>query len=271
MFHFLLLPQPNQLQTLKFVNASMDKTELPECKDANDHFSDIEVIKSSLRNLKGLVYMEESGRVDNLYFDLTRNILSNLASFKRLESIHTHCHQLMSCYFHQNNVSALSNVTELCISVSLQQQDRTSPLLALNRWAPKLEKICLVIEISDNDHLNIVSTFTPILQKILRNQTRLKLFQIVTVIKALSINSEKRLKIVTEMINECSNVLDCLRVETYTGNSKRPLLLRFHVKFICQDAQTKCIIPTIKKNSCTSYGKYDCQIFDALCDRKNSM
>eukprot|EP01083_Nonionella_stella_P311597 1111553_1 len=245
MIHVLLPPQPNQLQTLKFVNASMHKTELTEYKDANDHFSDIEVIKSSLRNLKGLVYTEESQRVNNLYFHLTRNILSNLISFKKLESIHTHCQPLISCYLHQNNVPALSNVTELCISVSLQQ-DRTSPLYSLHTWLPKLERLCLVIKISDNDHLN-TQKFKPILEKILRNQFRLKVFQIVTLIDCAYDNDPafcaKRLKIVTEMINECTKVLHLLRIETYTNYSKRPLLFRLHVKS-CHYTETECVIAT---------------------------
>eukprot|EP01083_Nonionella_stella_P206235 750295_1 len=245
MFHFLLLPQPNQLQTLKFINASMDKTELTECKDANDHFSDIEVIKSSLRNLKGLVYMEEFERVGNLYFDLTRNILSNLASFKKLESIHTHSKQLISCYLYQNNVPALNNVTELCISVSLQQ-DSTSPLYSLHTWLPKLERLCLVVKISANDHLNI-RKFKPVFGKILRDQIRLKVFQIVTLIDCGYDNDPafcaKRLKIVTEMINECTKVLHLLRIETYTNYSKRPLLFRLHVKS-CHYTETECVIAT---------------------------
>eukprot|EP01083_Nonionella_stella_P173065 595841_1 len=248
MIHVLLPPQPNQLQTLKFVNASMDKAELTECKDANDHFADIEVIKSSLRNLKGLVYTEESQRVNNLYFHLTRNILSNLISFKKLESIHTHCQPLISCYLHQNNVPALSNVTELCISVSLQQV-RTSPLYSnsLNTWLPKLERLCLVIEISHNDHPNI-QTFKLIFEKILRSQIRLKVFQIVTLIDCGYDNTDpafcaKRLKIVTEMINECTKVLHLLRIETYTNYSKRPLLFRLHVKS-CHYTETECVIAT---------------------------
>eukprot|EP01083_Nonionella_stella_P206236 750297_1 len=252
MIHVLLPPQPNQLQTLKFINASMHKTELTEYKDANDHFSDIEVIKSSLRNLKGLVYMEESEGVGNLYFHLTTNILSNLISFKKLESIHTHCNPLISCYLHQNNVPALSNVTELCISVSLQQV-RTSPLYSnsLNTWLPKLERLCLVIEISHNDHPNI-QKFKPIFKQILRNQIRLKVFQIVTLIDCGYDNDPafcaKRLKIVTEMINECTKVLHLLRIETYTNYSKRPLLFRVHVKS-CHSEEAKCVIPTNAQRS----------------------
>eukprot|EP01083_Nonionella_stella_P281746 958829_1 len=110
---FLLPSQPNQLQVLKFENAAMPKTDIFACKDVNDQLN-IDAIKSSLCNLKGLVYEQPARANDieylNLYWLLSRDILSNLISFKQLESIHTHCEQLIPCYLNRNNIPALAKL-----------------------------------------------------------------------------------------------------------------------------------------------------------------
>eukprot|EP01083_Nonionella_stella_P281745 958827_1 len=111
MIQLLLPPQPNRLEVLKFENSSMPKTDIFACKDVNDQLN-IDAIKSSLCNLKGLVY-EQPARdrgFTNLYWLLSRDILSNLISFKQLESIHTHCEQLIPCYLNRNNIPALAKL-----------------------------------------------------------------------------------------------------------------------------------------------------------------
>ena len=54
MANFLLPDAPNNLRVLKMENSFFDKTDHPECKDANDAFEDVERMKSSLCNLKGI-------------------------------------------------------------------------------------------------------------------------------------------------------------------------------------------------------------------------
>eukprot|EP01083_Nonionella_stella_P206232 750282_1 len=237
---FLLPPQPNRLEVLKFENSSMPKTDIAECKDANDQLN-IDGTKSSLCNLTGLVY-EQPARdrgYTNLFFYLSRNILSNLVSFKQLESIHTHCEELMPCYLSRNNIPALATLNELCISISMKETT-TFPLSLLCALGVvlKLEKLCLVIKISDDDHGNIQS-FKTRLQDILIDQRRLKLLQIVMIMDDKCDENDdendpefctKRLKIVTETMNQCVKVLDHIRVDGWMNVSKQPLLFRFHVK-----------------------------------------
>merc|ERR1712228_566969 len=179
MIELLLPSEPNNLQILKFIDSRFYKTvDSADCKEANDEFEDIERVKKSLSNLRGLVYSNLIRRHDdNLFFDLTRNILSNLASFKKLESIHIHSKgNELTMYLNQNNVNALSQITELCISVSLNVNDNTAK--NLHRWTPKLQKLCLVIDISEITGTHMAK-FKQIIENILSGLHCLKLFQIV--------------------------------------------------------------------------------------------
>ena len=47
-----------------------------------------------------------------------------------------------------------------------------------------LNKVCLVIDLSaSNDNDNFLNSFVPIIESMLRSHNKLKLFQIVTIIK----------------------------------------------------------------------------------------
>ena len=55
MVHFILPPQPNNLEILKFQNSYFIKSTEAECQDTNAEYENIERIKKSLANLKALV------------------------------------------------------------------------------------------------------------------------------------------------------------------------------------------------------------------------
>eukprot|EP00483_Globobulimina_turgida_P003406 UN03412 len=96
MVHFILPSQPNSLPILKLENTYLSETQHAECKNANDEFKNIDRIKQSLANLKGFVYENPHDYCLNhhyLFYSLAGNILSNLISFKYLESLHIHLDQ----------------------------------------------------------------------------------------------------------------------------------------------------------------------------------
>eukprot|EP01083_Nonionella_stella_P173064 595833_1 len=253
MTQFVLPSQPNQIQILKFENTHMGEIDHKYCKETKDNniqFADIERTKASLCNLKGLVYGHTEPQTDVL-FDLSKNILGNLASFRKLESVHTHDvdKQLISLCLTRTNTNALRNITELCLSTTIMQT-ATSPLRSLHQLVPKLEKLCLVFNISESDHEN-VQTFKKTFEAILLHQTELKVFQIVAVMDSYEEDEcceevefcKKRLVIVTKLMKQYIQVLDSVR-STSSDRSKRPLLFRFHVKscHYSDNESSKCVL-----------------------------
>eukprot|EP01084_Bolivina_argentea_P247767 414497_1 len=232
---FLLPSQPNMLQTLKLENSYLLKTVHPECKDSNDEFEDIQRIKTSLNNLHGFVYGEpdfDYGQSQNLFLCLTRNILLNIISFKKLESIHIHSiyDDLISIFINDTNINRLNNISELCVSIDMSF-DKTSPLLSLKKRFPKLRKLCLVVNITESDDASeIVENFEQLMTSVLKANKKLTLFQIVTVI-----TSEfciKTMNIVGELCKKLVNSFNSILNDwNYSRSySKQPLLFKFHIK-----------------------------------------
>lgn len=88
------------------------------CQKANDSFENMENVKASLSNVNALVYakpsIEENINHEDLFCQLTGRILSNMASFKCLHSLHIHSNDLFRviCSIRR------PQVYELCISHS---------------------------------------------------------------------------------------------------------------------------------------------------------
>ncbi len=154
--HFILQSQPNNLEILKFENSRCMKTYNHECKIVNDEFENIEKIKTSLVNIKGFVYGQSSEDTNsNIFYILATTILSNLISFPKLNSLHTHSSTLIQLYLNDNNINALNKITELCVSISINDDiDRSSSLYKLNTLVPNLQKLCLVVNVCDEQDDN---------------------------------------------------------------------------------------------------------------------
>eukprot|EP01083_Nonionella_stella_P068931 183362_1 len=253
MIHFVLPPQPNQIRILKFENSFWRK----EDESQEDGIAvGIDHIKSSLCHLQGLVYHDHVLRETlNFFYHLVRNVLSNLVFFKNLESIHTHDYDadtdtpFYSCYLSDSNANplpALRNITELCLSISMEQ-DPTSPLRSLHTLIPKLEKLCLVIQIQENDDQN-VQNLKKTLQTILIKQTKLKTLQIVMVMDEIEDEDDetdgtfcsKRIAVVTELMKCMVTLLQFIRIQYNITPSKQPLLFRVHVKSCHHAGHPKC-------------------------------
>eukprot|EP01083_Nonionella_stella_P074695 202704_1 len=251
LLNFILPPQPNTLEVLKFENSWLIKPIHADCSNTNGQFENIDTIRSSLTNLKGIVYGEPNDDEDDLFLPLCRIILGHLSSFKSLESIHTHClreTQLLSSYLNTNNTDALHQITELCISVPFKQNN-ASPLdcLAGTMSLPKLEKLCLVIPISENDEEH-VSTFEKIVALILRSQIKLRVFQIVALIIDNAEEEEqpdfcsKRLVSLTVFLKQLTHSLCHTRIlpKYPKVHSKQSLTFRIHIKTCHNKPDTTC-------------------------------
>eukprot|EP01084_Bolivina_argentea_P304671 526250_1 len=157
MLHFLLQSTPNKLNVVKFEGSAFRKTVHVECNEINEEFENIDRIKLSLCNIKGIVYSLPSEKWDDWlksndhFYQLTQNLLNNISSFKNLQSIHTHCKELTSSYLHSNNITALKNISEICTTLEI-----TSGYGALMGNIKRLvqhgnvhiNKVCLVINLS---------------------------------------------------------------------------------------------------------------------------
>eukprot|EP01083_Nonionella_stella_P107652 312018_1 len=250
MLNFILPSQPNSLQVLRMENSFFESTIHSKCDDANDQMQNIKRIKSSLSYLQGFVYAEHMGRLyssdieSNEFFHLTTNILNNLSSFKRLESIHIHSFFDQRAFLSlNNNISNISDqISELCISL----QDSGSTLPCLNTFLPKLQKVCLVQSISrSRSHPNTFATaFAETVSTILRVQTQLKVCQIVLIMDEATQEREDT------SVDFCANrivVINRLMIELIksfnrTIRSKRSLLFRLHVKSCHHNRRPLCTI-----------------------------
>ncbi len=255
--NFILPSQPNRLQVLKFENSCFGKTIDPKCADINNEFANIERIKTSLSNLNGFVYAqstEEFASNNNLYFTLTTNILSNLILFSKLESIHTHSstHDLIALYLNFTNVTASRQISELCISVGLESLNQnpspfnTRSLTPFNRrrFVPHLEKLCLVIKISDNDKA-FLPNFEKIIRSILRDLAKLKVLQIVAIIEDETGSDAsfctKKINILSELSKVLVNAFLWVRKHSISkSNVKQQLLFKFHVKLSHLQRNANC-------------------------------
>eukprot|EP01083_Nonionella_stella_P046055 123325_1 len=249
MLNFILPSQPNSLQVLRLEGSFFEATTHSTCDDVNDQMQNIERIKSSLSNLQGFVYAEHMGRLyssdieSNEFFHLTTNILNNLSSFKRLESIHIHSFFDQRVFSVLNdNISNISDqIRELCVSV----QPRDSSLRCLGTFLPKLQKLCLVTYIPNNCVLNMgAGAFAESISRILSVQTQLKVCQIVIIIDEKTDTTEdtdadfctKGIVIVNQMMKELVKSFNA------TARSKRSLMFRLHIKSCHHNREPRCRI-----------------------------
>eukprot|EP01083_Nonionella_stella_P234100 824225_1 len=246
LLQFLLPSQPNNLQVLRLENSSFAITNYSMCDDVNDQMQNIERIKSSLSNLQGFVYAEHMGRLyssdieSNEFFHLTTNILNNLSSFKRLESIHIHSFFDQRAFLSlNNNISNISDqISELCVSV----QPSDSSLRCLGTFLPKLQKLCLVTYIP-KDVLSM-EAFAESISEILSVQTQLKVCQIVVIMDEKTETTEdtdadfctKGIVIVNQMMKELVKSFNA------TARSKRSLMFRLHIKSCHYNREPRCRI-----------------------------
>eukprot|EP01083_Nonionella_stella_P071894 193422_1 len=245
-----ILPlQPNNLQIIRLQCCAFKPTDAPaQCQDVNDQFEDLERIQSSLSSLKGFVYSEHYGGIygGDPFFHLAINIISNISSFKRLESVHLHCLMgdpaLLASFLDRNNVNALNQISELCISVSIHD---TLPLRCLHHLLPKLKHLCVVISISENDY-HIPSTFEGVIADILRVQSRLRVFQMVVIMdesewdkdQTCSTFCEERIAILNEFLRKLVMSLNALQHDGHVHN--QALELRLHVKSLHGSRDPRC-------------------------------
>eukprot|EP00483_Globobulimina_turgida_P012631 UN12654 len=113
--------------------------------------------------------------------------------------------------------------------------NHASPLHSLGTFVPNLEKLCLVIKISDNDKASL-QHFERVITSILANLKKFKVLQIVAVIED-KIGTDasfcvKKIKVLTELIitKVLVNAFIWIRNNPITENKKQSLLFKFHVK-----------------------------------------
>eukprot|EP00483_Globobulimina_turgida_P002078 UN02080 len=101
------------------------------------------------------------------------------------------------------------------------------PLTKLNHFVPNLNKLCLVVNISENA-ANYLVDLGKIIKSILRTQIKLKLFQIV-VIMGSDCNCAKIITFLTEFSEKLIKSFNSFR--NYSDEQKkRPLLFKYHIK-----------------------------------------
>merc|ERR1712154_187378 len=108
-------------------------------------FRDVDRIKSSLCNLKGFVF--DTRTSDCSFLHLATNILDNVESFSKLQSIHAHTpsDDLTSLFLNEDttNANPLSRLSELCIPLSLDDQTPTDKwAITIRKRMVRLRKLC---------------------------------------------------------------------------------------------------------------------------------
>lgn len=243
----LLPPQPNNLQILKFVDSCLTKTNDTICTQANEKFENLENIKASLSNLKAFVYVQTRGEDDegNLLYKLSQNILRNLNSFQQLKSCHIHStepdDELQSFAFN-------GLITELCFTQSLEQQDVFWTVNKLVTFQD-LTKLCLVIDVSEDNISEQIDGFEQLMRVILFKQKRLTLLQIVFLLDSGGGRDSTpdfcaaRIRVLNKFINGLSSIL----FDIYSPfDPDSPLLLKIHVKSSHYQAKSKCTLTYMK-------------------------
>ena len=253
MIELLLPSQPNNLQTLKFINSHFENDDEDKCKEANDAFEDVERIKTSLSNLRGIAFCAlpdyHNNTADNHFYSLTKMIFQNLPSFTKLESIHTHSMNLdlLSLCLNQNNVKALARITELCISVSLYVNHLE--FRDLYRCFPKLEKLCLVVEIGPNAHEQ-KDKFHQIIRWIFAKMSyckNLRLFQLVFSFRSAakkecySLHCMEKIRASCDLLKYFVKTMPDIRNHP-RYDSTRPLLLRLHLRSHHPSKKSDCMM-----------------------------
>lgn len=228
LFEFILPSQPNNLQMIKFQNSYWTKTDADECKAANDSFVDLERIKASLANLRAFVYSGmaynafSKNNKENAFYYLTESVLSNITSFKQLESVHVHSpdYQLVPVFLNKQSKVALAKIREVCMSISLNDPSSGRVAHQIHTLVPNLEKLCLVIRIENMLHETIV-IFHQMMHSILCCNKNLKLLQIVCLMKTNCSENEntpyciEKIQIMNKMGKQLAQTLQSIKVLSY--------------------------------------------------------
>eukprot|EP01083_Nonionella_stella_P068932 183363_1 len=249
----LVLPsQPNHLEVLKLENTLFQKQTHPECKVFNEAIEDVERIASSLANIKGFVYRKCTVYHENDQFlNLANNILNNILLFPRLQSLHVHGKDALSLGRAHDR---FNNINELCLTVSLDRFKYIVETRPLTKTYPKLEKLCLVIDINtsdgDADRTSAATLFKRVLTEIF-DTYELKVLQIVAVLKAGGDEDtsfcEKRIRILNTFIQQFITLFHSLA--TNSSATRRGLVFKLHVKTCHMETSPQCVLP-LKAGSC---------------------
>eukprot|EP01083_Nonionella_stella_P052268 138742_1 len=248
MVNFILPTEPNNLEIIRFENSSFERSMGKGCESANDQFVNLDRIQSSLCNLKGFVYSQRINEPnsENQFFHLSTHISNNISSFKRLSSIHIHClddPQLITSFLNRNNMDTFNQITELCISVPIPSPG--SPLHYLSTFKTELEKLCVVMHISDIDASNM-ATWGQRIASIIHKQTKLKVFQVVIIMDETEDETDetdlhfctKRIVILNKLLKQLVKSLNAL--ERSGDENSQPLVFQLHVKSCHNARKPRC-------------------------------
>merc|ERR1712228_437503 len=140
----------------------------------------------------------------------------------------------------------LTQITELCMSVSLNNGNTTLTLQNIHSLVPNLKKLCLVIRISGNEETEL-KKFREVVRSILilTRCNDLIFFQILFLIEANNYEQNKednfcmdRINISTQMIKLLTKSLVYIR----SNFKNRNLLFKIHLKMCHSKATVKCSI-----------------------------
>eukprot|EP01084_Bolivina_argentea_P180527 311901_1 len=148
----------------------------------------------------------------------------------------------ISSYINDNTIDTSNKISELCISVSPRLSTKLSATLP--RLLPKLEKLCLVINITDSFNVR----FAIQLKLFLQSVTQLKLLQIVVVgLDTQNTDPEfccKKLNMLTKFIVKLvAALIDIRNDSNYLQlQHNKPVLFKFYVKLCHSISNTQCHI-----------------------------
>eukprot|EP01083_Nonionella_stella_P047963 128456_1 len=248
------------LQILRFENSHFEPTDHTECNGATRAFRDLDRIKASLINLKGLVYSKhvDIDNSSNQFFHLSSTIVHNISSFKRLKSIHAHClnaPQFLS-FLNPNNTNELNQIRELCISVSIHQRTG-SPLNCLQQTSlPKLRKLCIVVS---GDSGSPSNSFAQAITSVLQKQGKLRVFQLVIVMNEPESKvedtddrfCERKIAVLNRFLKELLKLWSIARnnIDPDDEYYSQPLEFRLHLKACHRNRQPRCRLDDVPRHS----------------------
>ena len=188
----------------------------------------------------------------DIFYNLALTILRNLNSLRKLQSIHIHCgnypidsngDDIFALYLHNDNKEVLHHISEMCLSVSNDDAANSSRLYSIPSLMPKLEKLCLVFIVPDQDashrYYNL-DTIEQLIDAIILSQVSLKVLQIVAWIDAEDRNEQEskycvnKMGVVAKFAKRLNNIfIDIRNPKSYRYSSKaktQPLLFKFEMK-----------------------------------------
>eukprot|EP01084_Bolivina_argentea_P174760 302709_1 len=274
--HFLFPSTPNNIQILKFENSVFLETDgyvtedddyNPKISAANKMLTNFNRMKSSLSNLKGLVYSvgHIGGKCDCYFKKTAEKILDNLKSFPKLKSIHYHSSLwLYDKPFVNVFKKNMNNIQEICISLSLGCITNSEILKNIS-FNTELTKLCLVINMETVNTYKkecnyvdaVINKFINQILFVFRSSGKLRLFQITAVMKNDKKNDDCCLKL-DFLMEFCKSLSAALDTVSSHRENQTPLLFKFHIKSCHRNLYTKCTLNSYKKSN------ERCELFDDI-------